>query len=482
MLKNTKVSLVAVTLTFVSSIFLSCGSDSFSLKKTPHTEKKTTKVVFDGASISQGIGASFSLSNRMDYFLKTNPKIRKRVEEKFPGKSIGFIFDYFFITNFPYWASTHSNDRQALIHSELEDLSKRFDVIFISELPNEYMLETKPDHSDRNLILEQVKHNDLKYVRNQMSIGLVTKLASRNLAPHKVRDQINAEIRSYIASQPDKFYPLDVGTFVRDMVGEKSKVKQVLTNSGDKVGVLGLYADSLHFNDIGQTLLLNRVLIPGLLKPIAPELIPATGLPQFLNEDPANFTEGWRNKIKKSLYKNHVAFEDRENGRYRLEFVSQKDFIESATFYEGTDSKANPAFSKFMLGTYMPKLMQSFIKKLDFSIPTSIKNGRIVLDMRKPIQSSEVSISSSSPNSLAGYSRDYWLITMAGFNTTYKFELIRQKSNTYQFVWTIFSLLEGQRLGFYREDGIRPEVKSRIESTPERYHRLVLKGQVHFSN
>ena len=72
-----------------------------------------------GASISQGVGASFSLQTRLLDHLQSDYDNYSKLFSVYGDKKIGIFFDYFFITNFPYWSPTYNGSRIDLVRKHL---------------------------------------------------------------------------------------------------------------------------------------------------------------------------------------------------------------------------------------------------------------------------------------------------------------------------------------------------------------------------
>lgn len=455
---------------FLLANIIYCKSYENQSSTTNQSEKKLD-ITLEGASISQGIGASFSLQTRLMAHLRSQPILYSKLTSVFKDKKVGIIFDHFFISNFPFWSPLHNNVREELVHQNLKKIDKNYDIVFYALLPNESMLYENKAKSKKQWD-DLLKSPASESIRNIMSSHWLATIASFNPLPKRVRDQINRKVHEYTQERSEKFIEMPLDSFLQSIVKEKGVISK-----NTKIAIPKIFnKDKLHLSDIGQAILLNRVILKAIEQFAENRLKQKIDIAK-INELPSSYTKEWRNNLRKKYFgslKDFLAYKD---GEYLLQFESKKIFTKSIKFYQGDVPEKNYPLSKQRFRDIFPHVIRFLVYHIDLTIPIKIDEGEVTLDMRKSMQSGTLQLSKNETGIFRGVSRDFWLAM--GFMTTNNLYEIRHIGNgKFDFTLTLLPLLNFQKPGLIRNDKVSHKVKDEILNNTGDYNRIVLSGSL----
>ena len=437
-------------------------------------------INFEGASISKGVGANFSLTHRLLAHLKDHPHLMNRIQEILGNKRVVILVDYFFVTNFPYWSNLHDKNRESILLSHLQNLENKYDYIIYSHLPNDQMLfsDTELSKKEWQALLDKKNRKQLK---NQLSRYWAAKVV--NPFPLRVRDEINRYLEKRAQQNPRKYFKIPLGDTLREWIRSGS----AQDSFGNHITLESMFSDHIHFNDLGQSVFLNSAIIPSLEKALntvvnsEDKSSRRVYIPR-LDFQADQFDEEWLTNESEKIFSSESDFLEFSEGTFKLYLENAGEFFASRQYISGRDKKSNPIFSFIFLKYTIPVLIELYS---NFTFINSIPifrdiNGTVLINMGKPIQSAVTPLQVIRDGEWVGYIRDY-METQGGLIVNYRVKITKNQTaeNSYTFSWEIFPQLPGQSNDKIRGPLSQNEAKL-LEKIEKNLNRLKMQGNAKF--
>lgn len=436
------------------------------------------QIFFEGASVSQGIGATFSMQQRLRAYIMQDSERYAAYRRSFGNQRIVIIFDIFFPTNFPHWGYSSNRIRIQEVHKVLADLEARYDQILFSPLPNEAMIFKDPSKTHEQW-REEIDHPANYQPRNMMlSNSIESFIASQNFAGQSVRDQINMAWLERASLRPAKYTRTSMDTLLRHIIDDQGY------RSGEYLlEVKDLYADFIHFNDYGQSALIQDVILPG-LEALSRKLRKPV---EFAREPviPGQLDEEWKAEVRRLVFNSAGEFLDLKAGQYFFEVTDTDAFADSGTYTAGTQKERNPRMSGYRMSHHLLGRTADIRIFGNANFPVTIhQDGTMDIDLRKAILAGLIPMKvvhtgagvDGEPLTVRSYSRDYW-DRLGGLNTNYIFEIKHVEDNRFALSWTLLPKLTTQTYARVSK-GLNERDIEEIDQHFEKYHRVELKAEV----
>lgn len=477
--------IVPILLAFV---YLGCQLDILPSNRLPEesTPQKAAQndqlldselpIFLDGASISQGLTASFSIEHRLMAHFNQYSNAKRELLRRLWPRTVYVLLDDFFATDFPYWGNISDGIRAKEVTKRLKNMLENYDVILYTELPNEAMLYQNSSKSVEEW--EQLlRAPNLRFIRNMFGEYPLARV--ENPRPKLVRDEINRTLQGFVRNYPNRFIRMPVDSFFQEAVA----TEKLVDFEGRSHRISELFSDDIHLNDLGQTLLINKTILPA---------IESTAFVDSIHQSPSTpvyfprisalgvGSEDWKEQVKQFVYSSGDRFDQGVPGNYLLSAVDQRAFFGSRGFIPGMDATRNPLLSKVRLANLFT-FTESFFSQLPLEIPLRIStSGNLSMDLRKPLHGPKlpVSVNRRMKNGLLvleGFGRDYWL-SASGFKTNYRIQLEQIEAEKFRLTWFITPLTTAQGKMRERRELSQKEIEALLKDW-ENLHKLKLEGE-----
>ena len=300
-------------------------------------------IYFDEGKLGQGVGATFDLKSRILSEFVKDPDLYAKYHA-LKGKSILFVIDSYYPHTQPTLYLDKGINIEKYMKEQLKNYKEKFDFVFYTPIPTKGMLYVNSDFT-------KSEWDELIESEGRRNIGeffeIFTPSFSQKFNSFDPIASINKEFVHFKVDKRDRVFEVPIARFLQKLVADG----MIKGEKSIDYTVPELFRYSLSFNDLGQSVFINEVILPSIETALRQLQLEErekngnqVGSNSFMESQdsiflrPLKIDQGiynlkWKRRNQKTLFFSENAFFHKHRGKYQIQIEDKMKFIKSAKIY-----------------------------------------------------------------------------------------------------------------------------------------------------